>query len=242
MVEPKYSPFYKLPEDSKGVVVIFNYIFREQSSPWFRQGADQDTDKIESSFKALGFQVIIKEDRSKNKTIIDIKRIMKKEVARKGSFILFFLSHGDLKGRESYFFTYDKKAIVVPEIWELLSESKCKSLIGKPKLIFTILSKLPDSEDKSIKPHEESLESNFKIENVKDLASIYSLLPAPKSQEHNGSIFVSCMHEILNELKEDQDLNEVLHKLGTMMKKLEPSSIILFESIMFRNFQLTKSE
>ena len=51
-------------------------MFREERAPWHRINAGLDTDKIQWCFKPLGFEVLIKEDRTKQKTVIDIQYVI----------------------------------------------------------------------------------------------------------------------------------------------------------------------
>ena len=242
------SNCYELPDQSKGVVVIFNYTFREKKAPWHRINAGLDTDKIELCFKRLGFEVLIKEDRSKQKTVIDIQKITKKKLEGKHSLFFFFLSHGENKGRDSYFITSDKRAITLPEIYDLLSDSKCEIMKGKPKVLILSLSqpdhatmvpkgdsgwfnaKTSDSRDKFLK----------KVVTPSDLATIQATSPNIEVPEiGDGTVFPSCFCDTILKEGRGNDLHEIVYLTGERLKEIKIDSIPSYETSQFRKFFFT---
>ena len=239
------SNYYELPPNSKGVVVIFNYIFREQKAPWYRINADRDSEKIEACFKRLGFDVILKEDRSKQKTLIDIQSIIKKHLENKHSLFFFFLSHGENKGRDSYFFTSDKRVITVPEIWDLLTDSKCKIMMGKPKVLILSYSQ-PDRETMIPKDDSGWLRTMIlgsrekylkKIEAPSDLATIQATMPNIEVPEiDEGTVFPSCFCDTLLEQGRGKDLHEIVYMTGERLNNLKIDSTPSLDTVQFRKF------
>ena len=225
-------------------MAIFNYTFREKKAPWNRKKSGLDTDKIDWCFKRLGFEVLIKEDRTKQKTLIDIQSITKKKLEGKHSLFIFFLSHGENKGRDSYFFTSDKRAITLPEIYDLLSDSKCEIMKGKPKVLILSLSqpdpaamvpkadgwfsaKIFGSRDKYLK----------KIEAPFDLATIQAPSPNIEIPEiEDGTIFTSCFCDTLEQQSRGNDLHEIVNLTGERLKELKINSIPSYETSQFRKF------
>ena len=228
----------KNPVTSKGLVVVFNYIFNNQEDPWFREGAEKDSDNLESHFKRLGFEVIIKEDRTKNKTLVDIKRTIGKLAEGRDSLLFFFLSHGEIKGRDSHFITYDKKVIYFRDILKLFTDAQCRTMVGKPKVIFTNLAHGLNVEIKDNKSPSVSSKKSSAVEYPVNVGVIYSSVLATNDHAEGGTVFGTCLCDVLEDLNEFQDLNEVVYLLGQKMRQSEKSSTISFDYTLFPKFHL----
>ena len=235
---------YDLAQDSKGLLVICNYTFREEKTPWYRINARQDTEKVQSCFNRLGFEVLIREYQTKERTLSGIQSIMNECLDHKHSLFFFFLSHGENKGRDSYFFTEDKKTVTLPEIWDLLSGAESKIIKDKPKVLILSLSqpdpatmipkddsgwfkKIFGSKDKPLK----------KIEAPSDLATIQAISPnieVPGIKD--GTVFPSCFCDTLLEEGRGKDLHEIVNLTGERLKELEIDSTPTIEFVQFRKF------
>ena len=233
--ESPTSPHYILPETKKGLVVVFNYTFSgDHGSKWFREGAKEDSKKIQALFAdRFGYEVLIREDFSRENTFDELDNITKNKLFGMGSFLLFFLSHGDTKRGPNFFNTNGwieesdnqgelvrvREYIAVPEIYSVLTDSKCPVLKGKPKLIFLnfcrglaveIVERVQtDSIPKFIKA-------------PADVAIIQATLPGIMAFRHrqHGTHFVRFLCEILEEHGSTKHLQEIVIHLKNRMDEL----------------------
>ena len=232
-IEPNPS-YYELPSKSKGVVLVFNYVFKNHKPPWYRKGAEFDSDRIRSTFEKLGYKVFVNEDKTRQDTFDVLQSFIESKLGNQGSFILFFLSHGDEEKKDSYFHTADRETIALPEIWELLSASKCPAMRGKPKIIF--LNYCRGDGEEIRRYYTDDLHSK-EYEAPSDLAIVQATLPGVKALRTNkGTVFIECLCEIINKRHRRNDFQELIYFTGEKMKALGTTTPIC-ESIMFRKFR-----
>lgn len=98
-----------------------------------RDGSSIDTEEMTIALEHLGFEVII----NHNQTVKEMKDLLNDMASRDHTdndcFLLVLLSHGN---REDILYGTDDNTVTLEEIIEPMLSEKCRSLIGKPKLIF----------------------------------------------------------------------------------------------------------
>ena len=221
---------YNLPEGSKGLVVVFNYIFRNQPGPWFRKGAPFDGPRIELIFTNLGFQVKVFEDLTKQATFRQLEEIATCELQEKGAFLLFFLSHGDRDRRENYFHTVDHKTISVQEIRRFLTDSRCPAMIGKPKIIFFNFCR-----GVAAQTNPEIFVDSLSFEEIpKDFAIVQAAQPGIMAvRTGQGTVFVSSLCDILEQHATSKELKQIVNLTSDLMERSQGTTASV-EFIQFR--------
>ena len=233
--ESPTSPHYILPKTKKGLVVVFNYTFSgKDDDEWFRKGSKEDSKTIQALFAdKFGYEVLIREDFSRESTFDELYNITKNKLVGMGSLLLFFLSHGDTKRGPNFFHTngwieendnqgeLDKvrEYIAVPEIYSVLTDSKCPVLKGKPKLIF--LNFCRGSAIEIVERVHTDFIPNY-IKAPADVAIIQATLPGIRAFRHpqHGTHFVRFLCEILEEHGSTKHLQEIVILLKDRMDEL----------------------
>uniref|UniRef100_A0A8C3UIH3 Caspase 7 n=1 Tax=Catharus ustulatus TaxID=91951 RepID=A0A8C3UIH3_CATUS len=128
------TPTFQYNMDYKKVgkcIIINNKNFEDKTGMGTRNGTDKDAGDLAKSFKNLGFEVIIYNDRSRD----DMEKLLKQAAEENHSdaacFACILLSHGE----EGLIYGTDGP-MAIKSLTALFRGDKCKSLIGKPKLFF----------------------------------------------------------------------------------------------------------
>uniref|UniRef100_A0A8C3UG76 Caspase 7 n=1 Tax=Catharus ustulatus TaxID=91951 RepID=A0A8C3UG76_CATUS len=132
------TPTFQYNMDYKKVgkcIIINNKNFEDKTGMGTRNGTDKDAGDLAKSFKNLGFEVIIYNDRSRD----DMEKLLKsvflvaaeENHSDAACFACILLSHGE----EGLIYGTDGP-MAIKSLTALFRGDKCKSLIGKPKLFF----------------------------------------------------------------------------------------------------------
>uniref|UniRef100_A0A8C6ZPZ0 Caspase 7 n=1 Tax=Nothoprocta perdicaria TaxID=30464 RepID=A0A8C6ZPZ0_NOTPE len=105
-------------------VIINNKNFEEKTGMGTRNGTDKDAGDLAKSFRNLGFEVCIYNDRI-------ITLVKSEDHGDAACFACILLSHGE----EGLIYGTDGP-MAIKSLTALFRGDKCKSLIGKPKLFF----------------------------------------------------------------------------------------------------------
>ena len=225
---------YKEACEFKGLVLIFNYVFRNFPAPWNRRGSEWESECIRTTFEKLGYKVFWAEDKSRIETFRVLRRIATRELENVGSLILFFLSHGEGEKKDSYFHTVDNNTISVLEICQYFSNTNCPAIVGKPKIIFLSYCNSENRQMEQFNSGNKDAKLNHNF--VGDLAIVQATSPKGSSYDiGNGSVFIRCLCETISKHHARMDFQDIVYHTGEKMKKLKftaPSS----ETIMFRKF------
>ncbi|XP_041377847.1 caspase-2-like [Gigantopelta aegis] len=125
----KSYPMKKLPR-GKALIVNVNEVLGKPP----RHGTDIDRDNLCNLLKQLHFDTIVYND-SDGLTAEDLRSKLKKfsglpEHQESDGCVICLLSHGD----EGFIFGTDGKKIPMDEIFEMYDNSRCRGLLGKPKV------------------------------------------------------------------------------------------------------------
>ena len=210
---------YEIRSSPRGLVVVFNYIFKEnfagRHSP--REGAEYDSVKLKQTFENLNYEVIVYEDKTAGETLQYLDHIIESKLRGKSVLVLVFLSHGGQTNFDGALTTVDGSIIEVSDIWLRLSDSKCCAMKGKPKLMFLNFCRGPLSE--SPLQYDNVKDTEVK-EAPRDLAIIHSSLPRFEAlrKSESGTMFIKSLCEIIKEYAHTEDLMGIVKLLNDLMR------------------------
>lgn len=119
---------YKMNHPKRGVALIINNFKIIKHEP--RQGAEVDEEKIEETFKTLGFNVITEREKSGEEIRKMLKEKAGEDYTDSDCFLCFIMSHGDQTGIRGM----DDKPVTFKDIYQPFANND--TLNGKPKLFF----------------------------------------------------------------------------------------------------------
>ena len=162
-----------------------------------------------------------------------MERIISGELAGMGSLLLLFLSHGDENKNVNYFHTADHKIISVQEIRRFLTNTKCPSMIGKPKIAFFNFCRGSVAEVKSLISFD-SVKQEKSEEIPEDFAIVQAAQPGiMAARTSDGTVFVSSLCDILREHARTKEIKDIITLTSELMKKKNGSTASI-ELILFR--------
>ena len=195
------------------MVLIFNYTWKNASSPSFNKGAENDGRQLQNLYHSLGYEVVLHEDQSKFQTLFLLQDAVKFHLKRNKSFILFILSYGEGKLGNSHFSTFDKFSISVSEILQLLSQASVPAIDGIPKMIF-----LNYCQENRRDGNQSDVQASWNSESSSDL-SIFQVNYLAPWEADGGAIFVKCLRETMSENPNILNFHDLLIQLQNQMKK-----------------------
>ena len=132
VLSPKDAKAYNI-NSGKKIAFVFNHeTFKPLTGLKIRKGTQKDVDAIESTFKSIGFEVEIFEDKNISEIREELAKIEESEDCI-SIFALFILSHGESNGKV---WAHDWSYHFEDDLLKLLTPKFCKKLAGRPKLIF----------------------------------------------------------------------------------------------------------
>ena len=140
-VSPGHHPgtdfVYKMTALPRGITLIINNkLFADNpvyGSQTPRHGSEEDVHQLKELFDALGFDVHIRENRTKQEMLDDVDFFAyKRVIPDHDCFVLWLMSHG----RSGEVFGSDGVPLPIQTIKDMLSNASCEALRGKPKLLF----------------------------------------------------------------------------------------------------------
>ncbi|XP_040927048.1 caspase-6-like [Betta splendens] len=122
---------YEMNRRRRGLALIFN----QQSFHWKlclndRRGSDIDCSNLTTRLTGLGFEVRAFTDLKKDEVNDNINKAAEADHSDADCFLLVFMSHGE----GDHVYAYDDE-VKVKDITDKFKGTKCKSLVGKPKVI-----------------------------------------------------------------------------------------------------------
>lgn len=138
------SDEYDTSHPCRGTMIIFNNEhFKIHSS---RPGSSVDARNLYKTFTMLGFLVQCHHNQTKDQMINILKRVSKSDHSNSDCFVCAILSHGDevhvvddndpdRHEREDVVYATDD-IVLTRQLVSLFTDTKCKTLAGKPKLFF----------------------------------------------------------------------------------------------------------
>ncbi|XP_065169946.1 caspase Dronc-like [Atheta coriaria] len=130
---------YKTTAETRGVVKIIN--IPEVHGLEHRDGSDIDVKNLQSLFEQMGFSVdihpVTETSHTKEgietalKNFVDDERLIEADIA-----MLFIMSHGNRDNNRDFFYSANGEKVLYDDVKFYFSNSRCKSMQGKPKIIF----------------------------------------------------------------------------------------------------------
>ncbi|KAM9269995.1 caspase-9 [Morus bassanus] len=131
---------YQLKADPCGYCLILNNVnFSRESDLSTREGSNVDCKKLEKRFKALRFNVLIRQDLKAQEMVLVLQQLAQRDHSALDCCIVVILSHGCQTSHIQFpggIYGTDGKPIPIEKIVNYFNGSNCPSLRGKPKLFF----------------------------------------------------------------------------------------------------------
>nr|XP_045582596.1 uncharacterized protein LOC123745763 isoform X1 [Procambarus clarkii]XP_045582597.1 uncharacterized protein LOC123745763 isoform X1 [Procambarus clarkii] len=199
---------YSLLSEPRGYVYVFNNKFLGQGSNWQRNGAEMDSQNINTTFTRMGYRVIIHEDLTGGETEEAFNAIRRNpDLNGIDAFIVFILSHG----KDAYtFYTNDQEEQSLFYVRSLFSNRKCPSLSGKPKIFFTNYCRGDALERQDVDA----------VRDVpKDMFTIHAASEGIMARRHQrrGTYFVFCLCDVLTRATHPLELQDLYSDLYDQM-------------------------
>ncbi|KAK0059060.1 caspase-3-like isoform X2 [Biomphalaria pfeifferi] len=128
---------YDFSNERRGIaIIIVNDKYQGSNK---REGCEKDKQLLQTTFAQYGFEIRCFCDKKAADLIKELNNISKEDHSKSDCLVIAITAHGeefrDKSVREDLIYTTDK-IITTRLILELFSDSNCKSLIGKPRLVF----------------------------------------------------------------------------------------------------------
>ncbi|XP_048476456.1 caspase-3-like isoform X3 [Rhincodon typus] len=209
---------YKMSYKHIGMCLLFNNKnFHPVTGMNKRNGTDVDAAKLSKTFKNLGYDVMVYNDKTCNEMLEILQNAAKSDHSQMASFVCIFLSHGE----EGLLYGIDG-AEEIRKFTSIFRGDRCRSLVGKPKLFFIQACRGNEFDggvetDSAVDEKSTSLK---KIPIEADFLYAYSTAPGYYSWRNtgNGSWFIQSLCHVLDrhgkELEIMQILTRVNHKVA----------------------------
>lgn len=201
-----------------------------------REGAEQDSQNILSTFKKFGYEVTLWEDLSKEEAEKKFDSIRDDQsLARVDSLIIFILSHGLGKKNQPFIFlANDRQKMSLTDIRQRFSARNCPQLQYKPKVFFCNFCRGPNKEQIQ-KDGDGSVPHNT--------ATIHASAEDCQAfrDSARGTVLVDRLCEILNKTQASIELRQVYQKLTQSMPSCEATTPAWEEFAFSKKFYFTKS-
>ena len=129
---PSLSRYDEHKTECHGYCLIINNRKFEQNDEAYREGSEQDVERLSNLFESLGFEVIIKSDLERHKIEEVAQEYGGKNHDKFVAFVLIVMSHGDDEG---CIVGVDNRPVSVRALMKEFQAERCPSLKGKPKIL-----------------------------------------------------------------------------------------------------------
>mgnify|MGYP000276613970 CR=1 FL=1 len=123
---------YEQKTECPGYCVIINNRQFQGNDEDYREGSEQDVERLRTLFELLRFEVIIKRDLKRDQIKGVAQEYGGKNHDKFVAFVLIVMSHGDEK---DIIFGVDNDSISVRQLMKEFQAERCPSLKGKPKIL-----------------------------------------------------------------------------------------------------------
>ncbi|MEE6460838.1 hypothetical protein FKM82_001119 [Ascaphus truei] len=189
--------------------------FSPHSRMGIRNGTDADAQRLNGTFRALGFQVKIFNDQKCSDIFRLLKLVSEEDHSKRSSFVCVLLSHGE----DGLIYGTDD-CLPIKNLTSLFRGDRCKSLLGKPKVFFIQACRGTDLDsgvemDSGSEPYDETQ----RIPVEADFLYAYSTVPGYYSWRNtaNGSWFIQSLCEMLKLYGTKLELLQILTCVNHMV-------------------------
>ena len=204
---PKFAREYEMAHGRRGKALIFNLI--NFPSLLKRNGAETDSENLEKTLSAVGFDVDLHVDKKKQGIESILGDVQKEDHSDADCLLVVMMTHGDEEG-----FLYDSSSwkFSPSKLWTPFTSDLCPSLAGKPK-IFLVQACQGDRLDGVVKMSNRRCGelSSYELPNHVDFLIATSTISGKASLRNTltGSYFISAVCKVLEEEanKEEEEAN-----------------------------------
>ena len=129
---PSLSSYDEHKTECPGYCVIINNRQFQRNEVAYREGSEQDVERLRKLFESLRFEVIIKRDLKRDQIEGVAQEYGDKKHDKFVAFVLIIMSHGD---DEDCILGVDNKPVSVRALMKEFQAERCPSLKGKPKIL-----------------------------------------------------------------------------------------------------------
>ncbi|CAI9543544.1 unnamed protein product [Staurois parvus] len=217
-IESKFNHLFRYRTDypEMGVcVIVNNKNFHPSTRMGMRNGTDLDAQKLQGTFKSLGYKVLVYNDLKCSDIYELLKKAAEDDHSKRSSFVCALLSHGE----DSLLYGVDD-AMPVKRLTSLFRGDRCKTLVGKPKLFFIQACRGTEL-DSGVETDSGggSQEETHRIPVEADFLYAYSTVPGYYSWRNtvNGSWFIQSLCEMLKLHHRQLELIQILTCVNHMV-------------------------
>ncbi|CAL4070245.1 unnamed protein product [Meganyctiphanes norvegica] len=232
---------------------ILNYIeFKNQTSTVFgsttigalsidrRDGADVDSQNLMSTFRQLGYDVNLHENKTANQTNLILDYIQQNQ--NLGFLLLIILSHGE---DDDTFFTSDGCQYSLKSIQQRFTDSGCPQLRGKSKILLANFCRGTNIEDILPSPSYQNRDFNLtdatpgRSETPHHMITVYASHEgfAARRDINKGTLFVHNLCEVLRKQLSQQPIQDTFNQVFERIQMSGGQTPEMKVSIPFPNFQ-----
>ena len=202
-----------------------------------RHGSEKDVKALKMLFEKLYFRVTVKRNLSREAILKVLDEVASEDHSAHDCFVLCIMSHG----LEGLFIGSDGETLPYETVFDIFSNSSCRTLRGKPKLIFIQACRgedgqtgvvkdaplLPDPRSLAVTTAgaaDKELKSKFKetIPDKSDMLVAYSTVNGYASyRDHDyGSRYVRCLVEVFKEKAGHENVLDMLTMVNGRLSKM----------------------
>ncbi|XP_061108025.1 caspase-3-like isoform X2 [Conger conger] len=186
-----------------------------------RHGTDVDADRVEKTFRGLGYDVKIFKDLKVAKIVKELTKVSKEDHSKMASFVCVILSHGEENG---IIYGTDRE-VELSELTSLFRGDHCATLVGKPKLFFIQACRSEEDDGgmvgMSLGDTEaiEAEESTPRIPVEADFLYGYSTAPGyvAMRDKQDDTWFIKSLCSILDEFGKQLELMQLMTRVNNMV-------------------------
>ncbi|XP_077135690.1 caspase-3 [Ranitomeya variabilis] len=207
---------YKMDYPEMGLcIIINNKNFLPSTRMGMRNGTDLDAQRLQSTFRSLGYKVNIFNDQNCADIYGRLKKVSEEDHSNRSSFVCALLSHGE----DGKLYGVDD-CLPIKSLTSLFRGDRCKTLVGKPKLFFIQACRGTDL-DPGVETDGGPSDSDetYRIPVEADFLYAYSTVPGYYSWRNtvNGSWFIQSLCEMLKLHGKTLELVQILTCVNHMV-------------------------
>lgn len=234
--------YYSMKSTDRGLAVIFSHESYDEidgTKPAPRHGTSIDVDKLSRTFRGLGFEIDIQENKTYEEIRDHISQVSRmNELKKYDCLVVFVLTHGD----ESEIIYAKDRRYYVKELVEPFTGRNCIQLANKPKLFFIQACKgVKSQKGVTMRTMTDSGQVSgakktyvmYSIPEISDVLVSYATIEGYTALRvaTSGTPYVKCLCEELNNYGTTEDLLTLLirvhHRLSTSVYRLKGSNQLI---------------
>ncbi|XP_070598139.1 caspase-2 isoform X1 [Erythrolamprus reginae] len=226
---------YKLKSRPRGLALILSNVhFSSDTDLELRSGGKVDNAALDTLFKQLGYQVVVKHDQTAQEMKEHLEKFSKHPVHQNlDSCIISFLSHGI----EGGVYGVDGKLLQLQEIFSLFDNANCPNLQNKPKMFFIQACRGDetdrgvdqiDGNDRASSPGCEESDANkenpkLRLPTCSDMICGYACLKGTAAMRNTkrGSWYIEALTSVFAEDARNTHVADMLVKVNRLIKLRE---------------------